>query len=157
MIHPFYRSPIIYRDLPRSERPSTVRSDIGRPETLIAFELCTLTNYKSLWGWFWIGGRTGLQSMTLGESPKARCFLPDIQFWPKVKNIPSVIQSHLKVFSNIFKTNTKIETGPDIFSKSLSKLEYSGLLNQDFLNMGDFYLGKPAQVIGPMCSESRRP
>ena len=93
-------------------------------------------------------------------------FRPDIWFQPKVKNIPSVIhwalalfakKSHLKVFSNIFKTNTKIETGPDIFSKSLSKLEYSGLLNQDFLNMGDFYLGKPAQVIGPMCSESRRP
>ena len=43
MTHPFYRSPIIYRDPLRSERPSTVRSDIGRPGTFIAFELCTLT------------------------------------------------------------------------------------------------------------------
>ena len=47
VIHPFHRKSFYLVNPYRSERPST-RLDIGRPGTLIAFELCTLTTEMPL-------------------------------------------------------------------------------------------------------------
>ena len=59
VIHPFHRKSFYLVNPYRSERPST-RLDIGRPGTLIAFELCTLTT-----------SRTGLTlPLHTGDSPK---------------------------------------------------------------------------------------
>ena len=63
MIHPFHRKSFYLVGPHRSERPST-RLDIGRPDTFIAFELCTHTSAKGgLGGDITAKSTCGLRSM----------------------------------------------------------------------------------------------